>query len=211
MLGCLSAFGLGAAEPNRHRINFAGSWELDYQLSDQPNEKIERLYIQARAEAERVAERAGNNGRFVDPRIFNVQSIIGLGLLAEKISQATVLTISQAADHIVINRNDDYALICDFNDMGWKESAIGIEGCDWDEDQLVFRIALPDGLGVYHRISIAADRSRINVATTVSLRATPYPFTLNRVYMPFEPGRGLYDCSYTIANQTSCTLRGNRE
>ena len=43
----------------------------------------------------------------------------------------------------MIERNDDFALVCDFNDMGWKESAIGIEGCEWQEDQLTFQIALP--------------------------------------------------------------------
>jgi hypothetical protein len=95
--------------------------------------------------------------------------------------------------------------------MGWKENAIGIEGCTWDEDQLAFQIGLPDGLSVFHQFSIAADRSRINVATTVKVSGISYPFTLNRVYMPFEPGEGMFECTYTIANQTSCTLSGGNE
>ena len=200
-----------AEAPNRHNVDFSGSWELDYQLSDHPSEKIRYLYIQARAQAERAAERAKNSGRYVDPRIFNVQSVVGLGRLTEKIAQATVLTIAQEDDHIVINRNDDFALVCDFGEMGWKENAIGIEGCAWDEDQLAFQIALPDGLSVFHQFSIAADRSRINVATTVKVSGISYPFTLNRVYMPFEPGEGMFECTYTIANQTTCTLSGSNE
>ena len=200
-----------AEAPNRHNVDFSGSWELDYQLSDHPSEKIRYLYIQARAQAERAAERAKNSGRYVDPRIFNVQSVIGLGRLTEKIAQATVFTITQEADHIVINRNDDFALVCDFGEMGWKENAIGIEGCAWDEDQLAFQIALPDGLSVFHQFSIASDRSRINVATTVKVSGNSYPFTLNRVYMPFEPGEGMFECTYTIANQTTCTLSGSNE
>jgi hypothetical protein len=122
-----------------------------------------------------------------------------------------VLTITQEDDHIVINRNDDFALICNFGEMGWKENAIGIEGCTWNEDQMAFQIALPDGLSVFHQFSIAADRSRINVATTVKVSGIPRPFTLNRVYMPFEPGEGMFECTYTIANQTSCTLSGRNE
>ena len=200
-----------AEAPNRHNVDFSGSWELDYQLSDHPSEKIRYLYIQARAQAERAAERAKNSGRYVDPRIFNVQSVIGLGRLTEKIAQATVFTITQEADHIVINRNDDFALVCDFGEMGWKENAVGIEGCAWDEDQLAFQIALPDGLSVFHQFSIASDRSRINVATTVKVSGISYPFTLNRVYMPFEPGEGMFECTYTIANQTTCTLSGSNE
>ena len=145
-----------AEAPNRHNVDFSGSWELDYQLSDHSSEKIRYLYVQAKAQAERAAERAQNSGRYVDPRIFNVQSVIGLGRLAEKIAQATVLTISQEDDHIVIKRNDDFALVCDFGEMGWKESAIGTEGCAWYEDQLAFQIALPEGLSVFHQFSIAA-------------------------------------------------------
>ena len=211
VLVALIPAGVTAEAPNRHNVDFSGSWELDYQLSDHPSEKIRYLYIQARAQAERAAERAKNSGRYVDPRIFNVQSVIGLGRLTEKIAQATVFTITQEADHIVINRNDDFALVCDFGEMGWKENAIGIEGCAWDEDQLAFQIALPDGLSVFHQFSIASDRSRINVATTVKVSGNSYPFTLNRVYMPFEPGEGMFECTYTIANQTTCTLSGSNE
>ena len=197
--------------PNRHNADFSGSWELDYQLSDRSREKIKSLYRQAKAQAERAAERAKSAGHYVDPRVFNAQSVVGHGLLTEKIAQATVLTITQEADHIVINRNDDFALICNFSDMGWKESVIGTEGCNWNEDQLAFQIALPNGLNVFHQFSIAADRSRINVATTVRILGITSPFTLNRVYMPFEPGDGLFECTYSIENQTTCTLSGSSE
>lgn len=200
-----------AEEPNRFDIDFSGSWELDYQLSDHPDQKIRRQYEQARIRAERLAERASNQGRYVDPQVLNFRSIIGLGKLAGKIAQATVLTINQGSDHVVIDRNEDFALVCDFNEMGWREHAFGAQGCEWQSDQLVFWMILPDGLHVSHRLSLAADRSRLNIATTVSLDGIRYPFTLNRVYMPFEPGEGLYDCEYTLARQKTCTLRGNRE
>ena len=200
-----------AEAPNRHKVDFSGSWELDYQLSDHPSEKIRYLYIQARAQAERAAERAQNSRSYVDPSIFNVQSIVRLGSLAEKIAQATVLNIVQEDDHIVIKRNEDFSLVCDFGEKGRQESAIGIEGCTWDEDQLAFQIALPDGLRVLQQFSIAADRSRINVATTVKVSGISYPFTLNRVYMPFELGESRPGCTDTIAKHRVCTLSGRHE
>ena len=211
VLATLYSFWADAEESNRHGVDFSGSWELDYQLSDHPSEKIRYLYAQARSKAKRAAQRAQNSGRYVDPKVFNVQSVIGLGRLAEQIAQATVLTIAQENDHIVIKRNNDYALVCDFDAMGWKKTVIGAEGCKWNEDQLLFQADLPNGLRVFYRFSISDDRSKINVATTVAVVGTSYPFTLNRVYMPFEPGKGMYDCEYTIANQTSCTLGGNSE
>lgn len=197
------------ARVNPHRIDFSGSWEMDYQLSDHAAEKTRQLYVQARSMAQRAAERAQNSGRMIDPQILNVQSIVGLGRLVETIAQATVLTVKQTANHIVVERNDDFALVCDFQALGIIASPVGREGCFWDEDQLIFQVALPEGLNVIHRLSLAADRSRINVATTVNISGIRYPFTLNRVYMPFEPGAGQFACEYTIANQTTCTLRGN--
>ena len=201
---------LAAIEVNRHNIDFSGNWELDYQLSDHPNEKIRQVYIETRSRIEAQLQRQGNQAVIVDQSSFNLHSIIGLGQLAERIGQATVLDISQRDSHIVIQRNDDFSLICDFDDMQRKASMIGAEACAWDEDQLIIRIALPDGLNVGHKLSIAADRSRLNIATTVWIEGVGYPFTLNRVYMPFEPGEGLYHCEYTIARQTTCSLGGSQ-
>lgn len=211
LLSCLFVSLTVAEEPNRFNIDFSGDWELDYQLSDHPDEKIRWQYVQARSKAEKLAERARNQGRMVDPQVFNVQSIVGLGRLAEKIAGATVLKIEQGDSHVIVGRNDDFSLVCDFNDLGWKEHAFGAEGCEWQSDQLVFRTILPDGLKVSHRLSLAADRSRLNVATTVTIDSVRYPFTLNRVYMPYEPGEGLYNCEFTVAKQTTCTLKGNTD
>ena len=201
---------LAATEVNRHNIDFSGNWELDYQLSDHPNEKIRQVYIETRSRIEAQMRRQGNQAVIVDQSFFNLHSIIGLGQLAERIGQATVLDIKQRDRHIVIQRNDDFSLICDFDDMQRKASMIGAEACAWDEDQLIFRIVLPDGLNVGHKLSVAADRSRLNIATTVWIEGVGYPFTLNRVYMPFEPGEGLYHCEYTIARQTTCSLGGSQ-
>ena len=195
-----------AAGANRHGIDFSGHWELDYQMSDFPSEKIRWEYTRIRAQVEKMIERSD---RPINPAALNVESIVGLGRLTEKIAQATVLDVEQQDDYIVVNRNDDFALVCDFANAAPLVSAVGAESCEWDEDQLVFNLTLPDGLRVSHRLSLAADRSRMNVATTVKVIGLPYPFTLNRVYQPFEPGEGMYQCEFTIATQTTCTLGGS--
>jgi hypothetical protein len=73
VLAALTSAGVNAEAPNRHNVDFSGSWELDYQLSDHPREKIRYVYLQAKAQAERAAEGAKNSRRFVDPCIFTVQ------------------------------------------------------------------------------------------------------------------------------------------
>ena len=50
----------------------------------------------------------------VDASVSSLRAIFGLGQLAEKIGQATVLDISQRDRYIVIQRNDDFSLICDW-------------------------------------------------------------------------------------------------
>ena len=210
LLASLPCFVL-ASEINPHDVDFSGDWELDYQLSDHPSEKIRRVYIETKSAIERELQRQGNRGRvLMDPQRLNLSSIFGLGRLAERIAQATVLNVDQDTGHIEIHRNDDFTLICNFRDMQARESVIGAEVCSWDEDQLIFEIGLPDGLHVLQKLSIAKDRSRLNIATTVRIAGIRFPFTLNRVYMPFEPGEGLYRCEHTIAKQTTCTLGGSQ-
>lgn len=199
---------LSADQVNRHDVDFSGDWELDYQLSDHPNEKIRQVYVETRARIEAHLRRQSSRTVVLDPSILNLQSIAGLGQLAERIAQATVLDISQRDSHIIIRRNDDFSLTCDFADFQPKASVLGAEACGWDEDQLIFQIILPNGLNVEHKLSIASDRSRLNLATTVWIKGTAHPFTLNRVYMPFRPGEGLYHCEYTIARQKTCSLGG---
>lgn len=198
-----------AADPNPYNIDFSGHWELDYRLSDRANDKTARLRDQARADYEDALLRA--RAGFRVPRgslANNHETVIGLGWLAEKITQATVLDIQQEEDHIVVGRNDDFALVCEFNAPQPVSSPFGVEACGWDKNQLTFQINLADGLRIHHRLSLGAGSKRLNLATTVQVTGLPYPITLNRVYMPYEPGEGLYHCEYSLARKTTCSLVG---
>ena len=196
-----------ASKKHSPGIDFTGAWEIDYQQSEEPNAKIRRLYAQMKSKAERELQRARSDRNYhIDSRVSNPQTIIGLGRLAEKIAAATVLHIKQYQDHIIIKRNDDFALICDFNWGELTESPLGKESCRWQKNRLSFLIVLPDGLIVRHLFSIGSSQRQLQVATTVEMSGGNYPFTLNRVYVPLDPSESMYDCKYTIANQTTCSL-----
>ena len=206
---CLAAAtaGVATADDASRTADFTGSWELDYQRSDRTNTKIRGQYLRAKSEAEREQERARQDRYYhVDSKTANYRAVIGLGRLAEKIAEATLLTISQTPDRVVINREEDFALICDFNAPQPTKTPFGKESCGWRKNQLSFLMILPDGLVVHHLFSIASSRRYLNVATTVRISGVGHPFTLNRVYLPFDPGEGLYDCKYTIAKHKTCTL-----
>jgi len=198
---------------NRADVDFSGSWELDGQMSDRVMEKIRWLYEAARIDAERRARANSNNRRGPvplnagDPRMGDVQAIVGLGRLADMIAKATVLTITQTDSQIIIERDDDFALVCEFGARRKTETELGQELCGWFGDQLAFEIDLPEGLRVSHLLTLASDGDRLNLATTVYSSRASQPFSLNRVYVPFEPLEDhLYECEYTLVNQTTCTL-----
>lgn len=201
---------------NRSHTDFSGFWELNAQMSEDPIEKIRWLYTVARSEAERRQARGSTNRREATlinagrRPLGNIEAIIGLGQLAAMISEATVLTITQTDEQITIGRNDDFALVCDFTVGQNAESSLGQERCGWLNRQLAFEINLPEGLRVSHLLTLAPDGNRLNLATTVQSSRASAPFTLNRVYVPFEPAEDLYDCEYTIVHKTTCKLGGSR-
>lgn len=210
LAGCASSPALQTE--NKQQVNFTGFWELDGQMSDRVNEKMRWLYAAARSDAERRA-RANNDRRRPMPvssrdiLMGDVEAIIGLGRLAEMITKATVLTITQTDSRIIIERDDDFALVCEFGVMRESESGLGQELCGWFGDQLAFEISLPEGLRVSHLLTLATAGDRLNLATTVRSSRTSQSFSLNRVYIPFEPVEDrLYDCEYTLVNQTTCKL-----
>ena len=195
-------------------VDYSGSWELDYELSEHPNDKLRYLYEVARSHvmqqqaAQRDMVRSGRipAGMVNSAAINTLQGVIGLGRLAEKIARSNVLTIEQTLESIVVEREGDFSLTCDFFTEGQMANPLGHESCGWQGDQLIFNVSLPEGLNVRHRLVLSGNGKRLNVATTVSSSEISQPFTLNRVYMPFDPGQGMYDCKYTLARKKTCRL-----
>jgi len=210
LIGCTSQPGYAKDRPDR--VDFSGSWELDYAMSENPNDKLRWLYEVARSHLERQerARRDEVRGRMpmdaaTAAAINDLQGVIGLGKLTEMISRATVLTINQTPQSIIVQRDGDFSLTCDFVRRRQSDSALGQERCGWEQGQLVFIISLPEGLTVRHRLVLSEDHQRLNIATTVSSTRFGQPFSLNRVYMPFEPETGgMYECEYSLAKKNTC-------
>jgi len=212
MIGCASQKEF--AQDNPDPVNFSGFWELDYELSEHANDKLRFLYEVTRSQLRQqqaVQRDMVSRGRMpstpVSSAVINsLQGVINLGRLAEIISRSTVLNIEQSLDNIVVQREGDFALTCDFFVDRQSVSTLGQETCGWQGNQLVFEVSLPEGLNVNHRLVLSGNGKRLNVATTVSSSTINQLFTLNRVYMPFEPGKGMYECEYTLAKKKTCRL-----
>ena len=119
MTGCANreVFDRGDPEP----VNFSGSWELDFEMSEHANDKLRFLYEVTRSQLQQqraVQRDMLKRGRIpstsVSSAVINsLQGVIDLGILTEMISRSTVLYIEQTLDNIVVQREGDFALTCD--------------------------------------------------------------------------------------------------
>ena len=218
---CL-VFLLGACSQNKTRdtglsgyrgtmpANLDGHWERDYGRSEDVNQALTRLFRRLSRASQNQAY-AGRNDIGVITSAQDVDSIIALARLAELITRPNVLTISQNETEINIEREGDFAMLCEFfnGTSQGTDTEYGREVCGWDGHQFVSHLILPDGLNVSHRFTVAPDGNNMHVATTVSSRTTPVPFTLNRFYTRFEPLAPEYNCVNTLSRQRVCSTEEN--
>ena len=109
-------------------VDFSGHWELDYKLTEDPRDKLRWLYEVARAQVGQSSRRDKNNPGSVQTirAINDLNGIIRLGKLTESMTRSTVLGIRQSGDYIVVEREGDFALTCDFFSQEQELSLIHI-------------------------------------------------------------------------------------
>lgn len=191
-------------------VDFSGAWEVDYGKS----ETVRDQYDQAIRELKREAERRQRNMQQGPGTLStgNVGTASSQGLytqarMAELITDVQLLEITQDEFHIDIEREGSFALYCEFHEgnVYRDENAFGRESCGWSGHQLVFAISLPDNLSIFHRMTLAPDGERLNIATTVRTSGSTYPFTIDRVYRRYDPTRTGIRCRQTLTKGRVCT------
>lgn len=179
-------------------VNLSGSWERDYSRSDDIqgvlNSTLRNIY------------RPQPDSAYPAPSQ-DLSRVVALARFADLITRPDVLTITQDEYEIKVARKDDFTMLCEFYQGYAKrtQSEFGAEVCSWNGDQLVSHLVLPDGLLVSHRFAIAADGMSLQVSTTISSNATRVPFTVNRVYMKFEPPESDFNCLETLSMKRVCS------
>ena len=189
-------------------VDLSGHWERDYSRGDDVNRVVERAFRQLQRYAPDPA--LGNNPYGPnEPGLSqrDMSHIIAIARLADNITRVDVLAIEQDEREISVERKDDFALYCRFQDgtaIG-PSTDYGAELCGWDGDQFVSRLVLPDGLRVTHRFTIAADSTRLRVSTTVSSRQANVPITLQRFYKKFDKPESDFNCVETLSMKRVCS------
>ncbi|MFT5482633.1 MAG: hypothetical protein ACI9GW_001284 [Halieaceae bacterium] len=193
-------------------LDLSGNWEMNYGRSDHVEEKLRSLAKEYQRMQERQ-QRTGNMNRRSGPtveisggRSFN--SVVATARLADMITRSQVVEIIQANDHIKIGRDENFTLICHFSTprQELEADSLGTEYCYWDGVDLLYRIRLPDGLAVNHRLTLAPEGDQLRIATSV-FAPNVSPFTLNRFYYRFEPSAEDFNCEFTLSKGNVCSRR----
>ena len=188
----------------------SGYWEMDYGRSDDVDRRLNSLYREWRRLMERRArgdQRAAVMASQIDNASF--RDVVDVARFADMITDSQVLEIEQDGGSIEIKRENSFTLTCVYGDgrPDLVMDELGSEVCGWDAHQLVFRILLPDGLDIRHRLSLSADGERLHIATRVDSRSAA-PFTINRFYFRFDPLPENYECEYTLSRGNVCQTAG---
>lgn len=195
------------------RLDFSGSWEKDFGRSDKWEDELNRmLRIRQEQATRQQAGLNGGGGPAVSLGNINVnsgrsgESIFDLARLAEYISRQTTMTITQNREEIRIERRGEAPLICsiDSGPIATFSSPHGSEVCGWDQQQLVFRITLPDNLQITHRFSVAADHTQLRMVTSVSSNGSA-PFNLIQAFNHYQAPEEEFNCVLTLSRGRVCS------
>jgi len=208
--GCQTKSGLEAPRKPL-RADFSGSWEMDYSLNDSLEGKLDQYFYAMRRQMQRQSGTAGADRRQGQSyaQMPNANTVVAMARFADQITRATTtLDIEQTYNHINVEREDSFALACEFgeNEFDPYENLFGKEVCGWDGHQLVFHLNLPGGVAIQHRLTLGPKGEKLNVATTIYNDQVARPFTLNRVYMHFERLPSDFQCKQTVTKGKVCSL-----
>jgi hypothetical protein len=191
------------------QVDFSGDWEVDYSQSDNIRDRYQMMVRDLRRQAERRARggMAQSNGSISLGGAGGGESLYALARMAEMITDVQLLDIEQDDIEISVKREGNFALQCEFHagQLYRVETPLGSELCGWDGHQIVFHVALPEGLRIVHRFTLGPEGQRLNIATTVQSDQVAYPFTINRVYNRYDPESSGIRCKQTLTRGRVCT------
>ncbi|NKB34949.1 MAG: hypothetical protein GKR91_17775 [Pseudomonadales bacterium] len=198
------------------RMNFSGNWEKDFARSDNWEDELSR---RMRIRQENAAlQRSGvglGNGPSVSLGNINLNrprrrqaNLIDMARLAEYINRNSTMDIIQDRNEIRIERRGEAPLVCGM-ETGPNEtfnSQHGAEICGWDRNQLVFEMALPDGLYIIHRFSVSSDSQSLRMITSISSNGS-VPFNLVQSYNKYQAPPDEFYCTQTVTRGQVCSQR----
>ena len=187
-------------------VDFSGAWEVDYSQSENIRESFDVMLRELQRQIERQNRNMQQGGGTLSVG-GSGSSLYALARMAEIVTEPQLLDITQSPTEITIKREGSFALTCEFHPgkLDTSESPLGREICGWDGHQLLFQIFLPDGLNIYHRLTLGPSGERIQIATTLVSDQVSWPFNIDRVYRRYDPNTPGIRCKQTLTKGKVCT------
>ena len=207
LAGCGSSPEPRPREKTAAAVDFSGAWEVDYSQSENIRESLEVLLRELQRQAERQSRNMQQGGGTLSVNANSGASLYALARMAEIVTEPQLLDISQSETEVTVKREGSFALHCEFHpgQLHTLESSLGSEICGWDGHQLIFQIFLPDGLAIYHRLTLGPEGERLQIATTLRSDQVSWPFTIDRVYRRYDPNSTGIRCKQTLTKGKVCT------
>lgn len=188
-------------------VDFSGSWERDYARSQDVQGALNATlqYRQRQANQQNSMGRTGPATSGLSQR--EVNGMVALARLIEEITRPDVLTIAQDKFEVRISREDDFSLSCSFYEgiAQGTDSPYGTEVCNWDGNDLISHLVLPDGLVISRRYTMSADGQYLREIITASSSVTRSPLVLHRFYIKFEAPARAFNCIETLSMKRVCS------
>lgn len=194
------------------RPHLAGHWEQDYARSDRWDDEMYRSINQLQREA-LVRHQRGDGGPWVLGNARRqARSVMAKARLAAMVTAQGAFEITQTDQQVRIERADDAPLICStlLDEQDTFVSIHGRETCRWERRQLVFEVALPEGVTLQHRFSLDPGGDGLSVLTRVSSSDAP-PFDLRHFYLRYESSAAAFRCVQTLSQGRVCSTAGPSE
>ena len=188
------------------RPSFAGNWEQDYARSDRWDDELYRAVNQLQREAV-IRHQRGDGGPWVLGNARRqARSVMAQARLANMVTRQGAFEIIQTREQVRIERADDAPLICSTltDRQDTFTSVHGRESCAWERRQLLFEVALPDGVTIQHRFSLDPGGDALSVLTRVSSRDAP-PFDLRHFYRRYDKSAASFRCVQTLSQGQVCS------
>ena len=188
---------------------FLGHWEVDFSVSEHPNDKLRYLYEVTLSDHQR--RMASGQNRIAETSfqaIDDLRGLVNLGRLGEQITRTSVLNVRMQGNTLYVDRDDNFSLRCEVGGLAEEAENLGYSRCRMSDRDLVFWLGLPGGFGIEHRLILSERGDRLSIATTVAADGVSQAFSVSRVYQPFEPVSEGIQCQYTLGKGKVCTLNG---
>ena len=199
----------GQAVHSSRMVDFSGDWEKNYQRSDNFEIEFQNYILNIQRQIQALQENRQRDSSFNVDRAISVsrQSILGLAEFTEEITRMPVLHIVQDKTSVQIDRENDFALSCEYFDKQFssKKNPYGTENCTWSGGQLFIRINLENGLNIVHQVTLSPDAQELNITTTTASREATVPLTISNYYYRYTAPQDDYNCIQTLSRNDVCS------